>query len=348
MTRQLSSRRWLVAAAVVATLVGAGCGSDSDSGDAGTADTSATTAATAPTTAAAAPTTAAATTVAPATSDGSTVAGTDAPEVGGDSVPENIVSLAPTLTEMLYAVGAGDQVVAVDEYSDYPIEVLEKPHGLSGYEPNVEAIAAYEPDLVVISDDINGLSDQLESLGIAVWVGAAADDFTEVYSQIEQLGQLTGHASEAAEVIDDMKTRISAAVDAAPDFEVAPSYYHELDPEAFYSVTSDTFIGSVYGLFGLENIADRGDTSNPYPQLSAEFIVQQSPDLIFLADTRCCQQTPATVAARPGWDTIAAVQDGGAGVIPMDDDIASRWGPRVADYVEAVGSALNAVASVNA
>jgi len=247
-----------------------------------------------------------------------------------------IISLSPTATEMLFAIGAGDQVIAVDDYSNYPAEALEKPHDLSGFEPNVEAIAALEPDLVIMSSDT--IQEQLESLGIAVWVGPAAVTFDDVYTQIEQLGAATGHIAEAAELVLQMQTDIEAAVAAVPAGGEGLTYYHELDP-TLYSVTSNSFLGEVYGLFGLVNIADGAQPGNDYPQLNPEFVVEANPDLIFLADTKCCAETPETVSARPGWDAIAAVQNGN--VIAMDDDLASRWGPRIVDYIAAVSAAVS-------
>ena len=252
-----------------------------------------------------------------------------------------IISLSPTGTEMLFAIGAGDQVVAVDEYSDFPAEALDKPHDLSGFEPNVEAIAALEPDLVVMSD--SKIQDQLESLGIDVWVGPAAVTIDGVYTQLEQLGAATGHVGEAAELVGQMRIDIEAAVATvaeAPAPSEALTYYHELDP-TLYSLTSTTFAGQVYALFGLTNIADGAQEGNDYPQLNAEYIIEADPALIFLADAKCCGESAEGVAARPGWDRIAAVIHGA--VITIDDDIASRWGPRIVDFVEAVAAAIASV-----
>ena len=249
--------------------------------------------------------------------------------------PKAIVSLSPTATEMLFAIGAGDQVIAVDDQSNFPAEALDKPHDLSGFEPNVEAIAALQPDLVIMQDTT--VQPQLEALGITVFVGAAPASFDDVYAQIEQLGAATGHVGDAAELVGQMQADIDAAIAAAPEPAEALAFYHELD-NTLYSVTSNTFIGQVYTLFGLTNIADEAQPGNDYPQLNAEYIVQQNPALIFLADTKCCGESPETVAARPGWDAIAAVQNGN--VVAIDDDIASRWGPRLVDFVQAVSDAL--------
>lgn len=251
--------------------------------------------------------------------------------------PMAIISLSPTHTEMLFAIGAGDQIIAVDDQSNYPAAALDKPHELSGFEPNVEAIAALKPDLVVVADDGADLTGQLGKLGIPVWSGPAPVKFDDVYAQIEQLGAATGHIGEAAEVVGQMQSDIAAAIAAAPAMASPASFYHELDP-TLYSVTSDTFIGQVYELFGLVNIADGVGDGNTYPQLNAEFIIQANPDLIFLADGNCCGESPATVVARDGWAATNAVVNGN--VIAIDDDVASRWGPRLVDFIQAVSAAV--------
>jgi iron complex transport system substrate-binding protein len=273
-------------------------------------------------------------TVPPSAADTTMPTGTTMPT----DTPQAVVSLSPTATEMLFSMGAGDQVIAVDDQSNFPAEALAKPHDLSGFEPNVEAIAALHPDLVIMQDD--KVKDQLEALGITVFVGSAPATFDDVYTQIEQLGAAVGHVGDAAELVAQMQSDIATAVAAVPAPATALRVYHELD-NTFYSVTSNTFIGQVYQLFGITNIADGAQPGNDYPQLNAEYIVQANPDLIVLADTKCCGETAATVAARPGWDAIAAVQHGG--VVELDDDIASRWGPRLVDFVKAVSAAAAAV-----
>ena len=266
------------------------------------------------------------------------------PTTTAAAMPTKIVSLSPTATEMLFAIGAGDQVIAVDDQSNYPAEALAKKTTLSGFTPNVEAIAKYQPDLVVIEGSTD-LDKKLAPLGIATWTGAAASTFDDIYREITELGAVTGHATEAAALVTDMKAKIDAAVASVPKLTKPPSYYHELD-NTLFSVTSNTFIGEVYGLFGLRNIADAVEGDNNYPQLNAEFIVSQNPDLVFLADTKCCGETPATVAARPGWKKVSAVITGN--VVNLDDDIASRWGPRVVDYVQAVAAGVTRVATMSA
>ena len=252
-----------------------------------------------------------------------------------------IVSLSPTATEMLYAIGAGDQVVAVDSLSTYPAEVAPKVTKISAFEPSAEAILAYEPDVVLISNDMNKITEQLTTADpeIDVWTGAAASSIEDVYTQITQLGELTGRVDAAADVVEDMKERIDAAV---PNEAPAVSYkaFYELD-NTYYSVTSNTFVGALLKQIGFNSIADGVEEGNDYPQLSAEAIVAADPDVIFLADTKCCQQTAETVAARPGWGDIAAVKNDG--VVELDDDIASRWGPRIVDLIEQFAATYEAL-----
>lgn len=260
--------------------------------------------------------------------------------------PMRIISLAPTHTEILFAIGAGAQVIAVDDQSNYPADAAKVKSDLSGYTPNVEAIAGYKPDLVVIGDDANNaLTSQLGALKIPVWSGPGAASLDGVYTEIEQLGVLTGHVADATKLVANMHSDIKSILADVPQMATPLTYYHELDP-TYFSTTSNTFIGQIYTLAGLHNIADGAETGNDYPQLNSEFIVSAKPQLIFLADTKCCGQTPATVAARDGWSDIPAVKNGE--VIAMDDDIASRWGPRVVDYLRAVVAAVKSAVQVPA
>lgn len=252
------------------------------------------------------------------------------------SKPAAIVSLSPTATEMLFAIGAGGQVKAVDDQSNYPPQAPKTK--LSSFQPNVEAIASYQPDLVVISGDLPGLSTSLHKLSIPVLVEPAAKGLEDSYAQITQLGLATGNTREAASLVSSMKSRIQAILASAPKFASPPTYYHELDNTDF-TATSHTFIGTVYGLLGMKDIADAAaKKASDYPQLSAEYIIQTNPQIIFLADTKCCGQSPSTIRKRAGWNKITAVRDGH--VIPLDDDIASRWGPRIVDFIQTVVNAL--------
>jgi iron complex transport system substrate-binding protein len=211
------------------------------------------------------------------------------------AVPHRIISLSPTATESLFAIGAGKQVIAVDDQSDYPKQAPRTK--LSGYTPNVEAIAKYGPDLVVIQGDVKGLRSSLTTLHIPVLIQPAANTISGAYAQIRELGARTGHQQQAKALVTRMQQRIRAAVASAPRENL--KVFHELSPD-LYSAKSGTFIGRVYALFGLKNIADQAPGTD-YPQLSSEYVVAANPDVIVLADSRCCGQSRATVSARPGW-----------------------------------------------
>ncbi len=258
-----------------------------------------------------------------------------------EAQPMRIVSLSPTHTEMLYAIGAGEQVVAVDEYSNFPAEAVALGTKLSGYEPNVESIAGYEPDLVVISYDPGNLVEQLNALDIPVYIGNGASSLEQAYEQIEQLGALTGHLDVAVQLTSQMQADIDAAVATSSASAAAMgesiTYFYELD-NTYYTVTSNTFVGQIFKLFGLENIADGVEEGNDYPQLSSEVIVSSNPTMIFLADTKCCAQTPETVSVRDGWQKMDAIVN--KNIVQLDDDVASRWGPRVVELVKSISDAL--------
>jgi cobalamin transport system substrate-binding protein len=247
-----------------------------------------------------------------------------------ESQPQQIVSLSPTATEMLFAIGAGDQVVAADQYSNYPAEAPTT--DLDGFQPNVEAVIGYEPDLVIASYDPGDLVASLDKVGVPTLMLPAAVTLDDSYTQIEQLGVATGHVGEAGEVVSQMQSDIDSIVADVPDG--APvTYFHELDAN-LYTVTGSTFIGQLYDMAGMTSIADDApDAAGDYPQLSPEYVVSSDPDLIFLADGGSNGGVTADeVANRPGWDQLTAVQNDH--VIEVDPDIASRWGPRVVDYLQ--------------
>lgn len=254
------------------------------------------------------------------------------------AAPKRIVSLSPTHTETLFAIGAGSQVVAVSDYSNHPANAPRTK--LSGFKPNAEAIIKYRPDLVVLSDDMDGIVKALEKVKVPVLLETAAANMDEAYDEINDLGQATGHTAEAKKLTGDMRAEIQQTVAAASKAK-GLTYYHELDPQ-LHSVTSKTFVGQVYGLFGLRNVADKaGKAAGGYPQLSREHVLKQDPDLIFLADTKCCGQGGAALAKRPGWSGLDAVKN--ENVVELDDDIASRWGPRLPQFVKAIGDAVQKV-----
>ena len=255
--------------------------------------------------------------------------------------PDAIVSLAPTATEMLYAIGAGSQVKAVDSDSDYPSQAPVTK--LSAYAPNAEAIAGYKPDLVVISNDMDGIEKQLKALSIPVLYLPAAVTVANVYSEIDQLGSATGHLAQAQREDATLRSQISTIVASAPKHSRPLTYYYEVGVNPYYSVTSSTFIGSLLSLLGMKSIADAAHgaaAAGGYPSLSAEFILKANPDYIILADTGSTGggQDAATVGSRPGWSVLTAVQD--KHIILLNADVASRWGPRIVDLLKAVEAGI--------
>lgn len=255
--------------------------------------------------------------------------------------PGSIISLSPTVTEMLYAIGAGRQVKAVDDDSDFPADApITK---LSGYTPNAEAIAAYKPDLVVISNNIAGITAKLQALSVPVLTLPAAVNLQQEYAEFDQLGQATGHLTQARQEVARLKGAVSKIVANEPARKTPLTYYYEVSTDPYYSATSDTFIGSVLSLLGLKSIADVAKgaaAAGGYPTLSAEFILKSNPDYIILTDTgpTAGGQSAATVSSRPGWSVLSAVKD--KHIIMLNADIASRWGPRVVEMLQDVARAL--------
>jgi len=252
--------------------------------------------------------------------------------------PTRIVSLSPTSTEDLYAVGAGPQVVAVDADSNYPANAPVTK--LSGLTPNIEAIARYQPSLVIAYQDVHGMVASLAKLGIPTLIEPAANTLDDAYNEITQIGAATGNAAQAEQTVSGMKQQIVATIAQTPKTDL--SYFWELQANPYFSVTSKTFLGQIVGLFGLKNVADAADKASDggYPELSQEYIITSKPQLIFLADNYPSDggQSPSMVAKRPGWDTIPAVKNNG--IIPLNDDIASRWGPRLPQLVAEIAQAI--------
>lgn len=254
-----------------------------------------------------------------------------------EAPPERIVSLSPTATEILFAVGAGDQVVAVDSFSNYPPEAPTTE--LSGFDPNIEAITSYDPDLVIIASDANDLVAGLTELEIPVLISAAPADIDSGYDDMAEIGLVTGNVDETADAITAMRDEMAAAVDAAP--EIPLRVYHELD-DSFFSASSNGFIGAAYAELGAENIADAADSDGTgFPQLTEEYILEADPELIVITDQ--VAYTPDDVAARPGWDQVTAVRNGN--IVVVEADIASRWGPRLPQFVSALTEAMASAAA---
>jgi iron complex transport system substrate-binding protein len=251
-----------------------------------------------------------------------------------ESQPARIVSLSSTATEMLFAVGAGDQVVAVDEFSTYPEEAPVT--DLSGFTPNIEAIVGYDPDLVIVSFDPGELQSGLEAVGVTSLLLPTALSLDDSYSQIEVIGAATGHTGNAAEVVLGMQSDIEEIV-ASTEVPEGLSFYHEVDATLF-SASSHSFLGQIYAILGLENIADAADPdATGFPQLASEYVVSQDPDLIFLGDIDY-GVTPESLADRPGWAEMTAVLNGS--IVGVEAYLASNWGPRVVELLQTIADAV--------
>ena len=205
--------------------------------------------------------------------------GINAPNALAESKPNKIISLSPSLTEILFAIGAAPQVIAVDSQSNFPKNVPRT--RLSAYEPNLEAIASFKPDLVVLSYDISDTVKGLNLVGIDTLLLPTPKDFNEILKQILVLGESTGNIGKANKLIIYMQKemrRLTAVREKRRTIKI----YHEID-ENYYSASSFSFIGSIYQMLNLTNIADNADKEGyGYPKLSPEYIISSNPDVIIL------------------------------------------------------------------
>ncbi len=252
--------------------------------------------------------------------------------------PRRIVSLSATHTEILYAIGAGDAVVATDLTSDYPPQA-ETTDKVDAFNFSVEAVAALQPDLAVLAFDFQGEVESLESLGIPTLLLGPAATLDDAYRQVVVLGRATFHEEEAEATADAMRSRIDAAVESFGTISGGASVYHEVD-DTLFSANSATLLGDIFRRLGLHNIADAvpDEFGSGFVQLSEEFILFSDPTIIVLGDASF-GVTAQSLSDRPGWETLSAVTEGR--IIELIGDIPGRWGPRTPELVEdIVGAAL--------
>lgn len=245
-------------------------------------------------------------------------------EINGSS-PKRIISLSPSITEILFEIGSGNQVIAVDNLSNYPNEAPIT--DISAYDPNVEAISLLNPDLVILSYNIKNLKAALKKIGIETIYLPAPLNFEDILDQIDYLGLQTGNEDKAKKLISKMKNRMKT-LQKLRENEKATKIYHEIDPN-YYSPSKFSFIGDIYQKLNYKNVADKADISNlGYPKLSPELIISENPDLIVLPgkDNKYVEK----VKLRPGWSYIEAVKKNN--FLLTNNDIASRWGPRILNF----------------
>lgn len=260
-------------------------------------------------------------------------------EITLDGPAQRIVSMAPSNTEILFAIGAGDQVIGRDQLSDFPEEAKNLTDIGSTFEAlNTELIVSLEPDLVLAAE-INTAEqvNQLEDLGLTVYYLKNPLTLEEMYSNVEIVAQLTGHADEAATLIESLKARVAAVDEKIAPISSRPSVFYELDatdPAKPFTAGKGTFITQLIDRAGGYNIASELEG---YPQMSLEQVVAADPAFIILGDARY-GITPESIAQRPGWENLSAVKNGK--VLPFNDDLVSRPGPRLVDALEELAKLL--------
>ena len=322
-------QRWLLPAlltglALLVALLAAAC----DGGDDPPAATATPAATMAPATATATPTSPTPAAAFPLTIEDS--AGT---EVTLEAAPARIISYSPGATEILFAIGAGDRVVATDEFSDFPAETEALPK-LAYSSPEPESALVLEPDLLLMATQQREQVEQFRSLGITVLFLDSAQDLDGMFWMIALLGEVTGNHQQAADLTASMLERIGAVTAALDNVEEGPLVFFELTAD-LYTAGEDTFVGELLTLAKARNIA--AGAASSYPQLTAEAIIVAAPDVVLLADGEW-GESYETVCARPGWDAIPACVD--RRVHPLDGDLTSRPGPRIVDGLEQIARLL--------
>ena len=256
--------------------------------------------------------------------------------------PDCIISLSASATETLFALGVGRTLKAVDSTANFPRRGLPSKR-IDAFNPSLEAILTAcpaKPTLVVISYDANQIKEKLRAQGVMVLFQPAPANLTRAYQQITSLGKFVHRVRQARSLVQKMQRAITKAIGSVPSRAKSERVYYELDP-TFYSVTSASFVGSILALMHVKNIADDKGVENAggYPQLSAEYIASANPTIVFLADTICCKASFTTVSKRVAFHSVYAVRT--HQVFGLNDDIASRWGPRLINLVRVLASDVN-------
>lgn len=259
-----------------------------------------------------------------------TVERADGKELTFDTPPQRIVSLSPGHTEILFAIGAGDQVIAVDTESDFPEEAAAKTK-FDATSPDLQAIERLDPDLVVVMDGTEEVVQSLDQRGLPVLWLELPVFLVDLFGQIDVLGEITGHREQSDSLVDEMDARVTAIFDPV-GATIGPRVYHELDDD-LTTASEDTFIGELYLILSAENIAGRSEEL--FPRLTLDDIVGGDPEAIIVAHAGA---SPESVKERPGWQDIAAVKNNR--VYAIDPDIVNRPGPRLVDGLETLANLL--------
>lgn len=239
-------------------------------------------------------------------------------------LPQRIVSLSPGHTEILFAIGAGDQVAGVDTEADFPPEVAGRTR-LNAANPNLDALAKLKADLVVITAGDSGAEQTLKNAGFQVLTLDMPASFNELFGQIDQLGEITGHIGESDALVDELDRRVLAVIQQAGS-QSGPRVYHEVSAD-LTTASSMTFPGELYLILNATNVG--GDSPEPYPRLTADQIVAADPEVIILAYEGA---SPDSVKSRPGWAGISAVRNDR--VFALDPALVTRPGPRLVEGLQ--------------
>jgi iron complex transport system substrate-binding protein len=254
---------------------------------------------------------------------------------------ERVVSLAPSNIEILYAIGAAEQVVGRDEFTNYPVEAMALPSvgGSFGNYSN-ESIVSLQPDLVLAAEINTPEQVQaLQDLGVTVFYLSNPTSLEGMYSNLNIVGQLTGRKAEANALIESLKARVEAVTTRVAGISQRPTVFYELDstdPSAPYTAGAGTFIDLLIGMAGGQNAA--GSINTPWAQISIEELLVLNPEVILLGDA-AYGVTVESVGQRTGWESISAVVNDR--VYPFNDDLASRPGPRLVDGLEEMANLLH-------
>ena len=262
-------------------------------------------------------------------------------EISLDEPAQSIISLSPPFTEILFAIGAGDLLAARDSFSDYPEDALGLPDIGGGFaEYDLESMVALEPDLVLAGDiQTPELVQSIEDLGLKVFYINNPASLEEMLETIRTIGVISGHEAEAEQVVGSLEARIQAVDDTLAEIDAPVTLFYELDasdPAKPYTPGPGSFYSHLIQRAGGENIGDELGTE--WAQASVEFLLVKDPQYIILGDAMW-GVTPESVASRPGWDALSAVQTGR--VLPFDDNLMARIGPRQVDGLEALARLLH-------
>lgn len=254
---------------------------------------------------------------------------------------QRVVSMAPSNTEILFAIGAGERVVGRDEFSDFPSQAVGLPSIGGGFgDYNQEAIVDLEPDLVLAAEiNTREQVQALADLGLTVFWLANPTSMDEMYANLVTVARLTGNEEEAAALVASLQERVSEVEQVVARAADTPSVFYELDstePNAPWTAGPGTFIDTLIGMAGGENVV--ADIESQYVQVSLEKLVIEDPDVILLGDA-AYGVTPESVGQRAGWESLSAVKNGR--VYPFDDNLVSRPGPRLVDGFEVLARLLH-------